>query len=262
MKAEHRHELVTNELADWIGNLPNFIKENIRPIIGVILILLGLGFWLFRNTQKVAAENKGQIGISERIVSLNQTKFNVLYSSTQGMDASPMLIQATRQLESQLEKVKDNVNLTAFILIKCAQALRTDLHYQPRILGAGDIETQIKEAQGLYQQAIETAPDNPALVATAKLGLGLCAEELGDFDTAKQIYSDLTQNEDYSSTVSAHQAQIRLEIMDDYKTDVKFAKAPPKPQPEENAIFDIPGVDEIPLADTEINLPPVTDVNN
>ena len=76
MKAEHRHELVTNELADWIGNFPNFIKENIRPIIGVILILLGLGFWLFRNTQKVAAENKSQIRISEGIVGLEQEKFN------------------------------------------------------------------------------------------------------------------------------------------------------------------------------------------
>ena len=54
MKAEHRHELVTNELADWIGNLPNFIKQNIRPIIGIILILLGLMFWLFRSTQKTA----------------------------------------------------------------------------------------------------------------------------------------------------------------------------------------------------------------
>ena len=49
--------------------------------------------------------------------------------------------------------------------------------------------------------------------------------------------------------------------MDDYKTDVKFAKAPPKPQPEEDSVFDIPGVADIPLADTEINLLPVTDAN-
>ena len=83
----------------------------------------------------------------------------------------------------------------------------------------------------------------------AKLGLGLCAEEFGAFDTAKQIYSELTENEKYAPTVSAHQAQIRLEIMDDYKTSVKFAKAPPKP--DESSIFDIPGMEEIPFADTE-----------
>lgn len=261
MKAEHRHELVTNELADWIGNLPNFIKQNIRPIIGIILILLGLMFWLFRSTQKTAAKTKGQIGLSERLVSLDQAKFQILYSKSQGIDASSMLIQTARQLEQEIEKAKDNANLTAFTLIKHAQALRTDLHYQPRIIDARDIKFQTKQAQSLYQRAVDTATGNPTLVAMAKFGLGLCAEDLSNFDTAKQIYTELTQNEDYSPTVSAYQAKIRLEIMDDYKTDVKFAKAPPKPQPEEDSVFDISGVADIPLADTEINLLPVTDAN-
>ena len=76
MKAEHRHELVTNELADWIGNFPNFIKKNIRPIIGVILILLGLGFWFFRSTRKAAAETKDQTNISQYLASLDREKLN------------------------------------------------------------------------------------------------------------------------------------------------------------------------------------------
>ena len=261
MKAEHRHELVTNELADWIGNLPNFIKQNIRPIIGVILILLGLGFWLVRSTQKIATETKGQIGISERIVGLNLAKSQILYSKSQGIDISPVLIQTARQLEQGIEKAKDNANLTALTLIKQAQALRTDLHYQPRIVDARDIESQTKQAQSLYQQAVEVSVGNPTLTAMAKFGLGLCAEELGDFDTAKQIYSELTGNDDYSPTVSAHQAQIRLKIMNDYKSNVKFAKAPPRLLPDESLGFNIPGVDNIPLVEADINLPPITDVN-
>ena len=42
MKAEHRHELKTNELAQWIANFPNWAKENLRMIIyvSVVLILL------------------------------------------------------------------------------------------------------------------------------------------------------------------------------------------------------------------------------
>ncbi len=28
MKAEHRHELKTNELADWIVHFPQWFKEN------------------------------------------------------------------------------------------------------------------------------------------------------------------------------------------------------------------------------------------
>jgi len=261
MKAEHRHELSTNELADWIGNFPNFIKKNIRPIIGIALILLGLSLWLTHKTRKTSAEDKSQIAISERIVGLNRAKFQIIYSNSQGMDISPLLIQNAQALEMEIEKVKDNANLIALTLIKNAQARRADLHYQPRIVDPRDVKSQIEHAQNLYQQALDYSAENPTLTAMAKFGLGLCAEELGDFDAAKQIYSELTQNEDYSSTVSSYQAKIRLEIIDDYKADVKFAKAPPKPQPEESSVFDIPGVDEISFAETEINLPSTPDVN-
>ena len=33
MKSDHRHELKTNELAEWLGNLPQWTKENLVTII-------------------------------------------------------------------------------------------------------------------------------------------------------------------------------------------------------------------------------------
>ena len=47
MKSEHRHELQTNELADWIGHLPEFIREKARIIIALVLIGAGILTWIY-----------------------------------------------------------------------------------------------------------------------------------------------------------------------------------------------------------------------
>ncbi|MBA7624503.1 hypothetical protein ES703_31912 [subsurface metagenome] len=38
MKSKHRHDLKTNELAEWIGNLPQWARENHRTIIYVSVV--------------------------------------------------------------------------------------------------------------------------------------------------------------------------------------------------------------------------------
>ena len=49
MRPERRHELATNELADWIGNFPNWIKENKGTVIyvAVALVLIGISAYLY-----------------------------------------------------------------------------------------------------------------------------------------------------------------------------------------------------------------------
>ena len=40
MKSEHRHELKTNELAEWISNFPSWTKENAKVLIPTIVVLV------------------------------------------------------------------------------------------------------------------------------------------------------------------------------------------------------------------------------
>ena len=52
MKSEHRHELKTNELAEWIGNLPQWARENRRMIIYVSVVavlVIGSASWYWYN---------------------------------------------------------------------------------------------------------------------------------------------------------------------------------------------------------------------
>ena len=58
MDAEHRHELKTNELADWIGHAPQYLRENARMIIGVALIIIAIVTWPMFKRMRTKAERR------------------------------------------------------------------------------------------------------------------------------------------------------------------------------------------------------------
>ena len=139
--------------------------------------------------------------------------------------------------------------MAAFALIKRAEALRMELHYRQGNVSKQEVAAQINQAKASYTEALERCPTNPTLMATAKFGLGLCEEELGNFEVAEQIYRDITLNPDLDCTIAAAQAKLRLETMADYKQKIVFRPAPKKPAIE----LTMP-------ADT--NLPPEADLNS
>jgi len=40
MKSDHRHELKSNELADWLANLPEWLKENQKNLLTVAAVVV------------------------------------------------------------------------------------------------------------------------------------------------------------------------------------------------------------------------------
>ncbi|MHC4570136.1 MAG: hypothetical protein ACYTE3_30810 [Planctomycetota bacterium] len=63
MKSEHRHELKTNELAEWLGNLPQWTKENLVTIICVsafIVVLAGVYLWRGYNRNVVRVRERNE----------------------------------------------------------------------------------------------------------------------------------------------------------------------------------------------------------
>jgi hypothetical protein len=87
-------------------------------------------------------------------------------------------------------------------------------------------------------------------VAAAKLGLGLCEEELDNFDAAAQIYRGIADDPNFQPTVACAAAKFRLETMNEYKQKLTFRPAP-KP-----VIPLIPLAERLPI---EVELPP--DIN-
>jgi hypothetical protein len=141
--------------------------------------------------------------------------------------------------------------MAALALIKRAEALRAELHY-------GTVEeqyliSQTNLAKASYTQALEKCSTNPSLAAAAKFGLGLCAEELGDFDQARQMYSDITANLEFEGTVAVVQAKRRLETIADYEQKVVFKPAPKPVEPSKPVIQIKPADANLPA---DLNLVP------
>jgi len=224
MKSEHRHELKTNELAEWLTHLPQWAKDNRITIIGVLLVVVVAGavyIWKIHN-KNVTAQN--QIELTNYMARLMGGKPQVISAQSQGKDLSYILLQPANSLKSFAQTVKDN-RMAAFAFIKRAEALRTELHYRLGPVNQQDFTTQINLAKDSYNEAIKKAASLPSLLAEAKFGLGLCEEELGNFEAAQQIYQDVAANQDFEGTVAKVSAKWRLETMADYKTKVVFQRS-------------------------------------
>jgi hypothetical protein len=226
MKSEHRHQLKTNELADWIVNFPQWARENATTIIYIsVLTVVVAGVYFWKIYEKRIISDRERLELTNFIAGISQNKTQILQAQEQGIDASYTLIQAADNLQNIAQNTKDE-QLAAMALIKRADALRMELHYRLGNISSSDITAQINQAKDSYTKAIEKSSNNPSLMAVAKLGLGLCEEELGNFEQARQIYSEITANTDFEGTVAAAQAQQRLDTMADYQQKVTFKPSP------------------------------------
>ena len=227
MKSDHRHELKTNELAEWLSNLPEWTKENLTTIIlAVVLLAAAAGVYIWRGYNRNVAQNRQHVEFTGLLNQLSAGKMQIVQAQSQGRDQSFMLLQPANSLETFAQHTK-NGRIAALALIKRAEALRAELHY-------GTVQkeyliSQTNLAKASYEKAIEKCPDDPSLAAAAKLGLGLCEEELGNFEQARQIYQEIAANSEFAATVAAVQAKRRLAVMADYERQIVFRSKPTPP---------------------------------
>ena len=230
MKSEHRHELKTNELAEWLSNLPQWTKENLITIISVsVLIVVLAAVYIWRGYNRNVVQVRQRADFTRLLSQVSAAKMQVLQAQEQEQvqDLSFRLIQAADPLGAFAQATKNN-QMAALSFIKQAQALRAELHY-----GTAEekyLKEQIAKAKASYAQALDKSAGNTTLAAAAEFGLGLCEEELGNFEQAGQRYRDVAANADYAGTVPVAQAKRRLEIMSDYKEKIAF-KPNPNPKP-------------------------------
>ncbi|MBN2591556.1 MAG: hypothetical protein JXA96_16945 [Sedimentisphaerales bacterium] len=235
MKSEHRHELKSNELADWLTHLPQWTKENLGTIITVVaaIVVVG-GFYGWKAISKnvKSSEHAEFTSIMDDII----TK-KVQVVGQQGTDMSYVLLNKATELEKFAGTTNDK-NIAALSLVKAADCVRTELQYRTEIVSQKDLVEKVNKAKKNYTDAIAKKPSDKTIKGLAEFGLGLCAEELGDFEEARKIYSSIVENPDLAGTINISKAQLRLNIMDDYKQDIVFQPAPEEPIPSTNEVLD------------------------
>jgi hypothetical protein len=231
MKSEHRHQLKTNELAEWIMNFPQWAKENATMIIYVsvfVVLIAAAYFWKIYEKDIVAVQK--ELAFTGSTYQLLQSKTQILRAQTRGLDMGYTLIQTADRLQDIAKNTKDD-EMAAMALIKEAEALRTELHYRFGRVSRQNLTDQINRAKQAYVEAVEKSSSAPLLKAMAKFGLGLCEEELGNFDHAREIYNGIVTNPDFKYAVVVPLAKQRLSTMSAYQQQVVFKAAPKREQP-------------------------------
>ncbi len=226
MDSEHRHELKTNELAQWLSNFPSFLKENALRIVGILLIAAAVFSYFSYKSKKTSTVNLVE---AQNTVLMQQISRNKTEAVNLDPEAAPLenaFALSADKLQIAADATKEPGHAVALMLIKKGESLRAELHYSTSHLDEQVITDQIERATQAYEGALQNAKGNASLTAMASFGLGLCAEEVGDFEKAAQIYTDIAQNTEFEGTLFPAQAQFRLEILEDNKEVFEFAEAP------------------------------------
>ncbi|MFC1763337.1 hypothetical protein ACFL6U_14825 [Planctomycetota bacterium] len=250
MKSEHRHELKTNELADWIAHIPEWSKQNARTLYiaaAVAVVAIAIFAW-HRYSNRVLGPRR-QLRLTHLMTQVDVVKGRVIQEGMQGKDMSSLLQETANGLATFAQSAGDPI-LAANAYLQRAKALRAELHLRLSPLTPEALATQIQQAQESYNQALEKGQSEPLIRSAAQYGLGLCAEELGTFADASKIYSDLVADESLAGTPAQAAAEYRLQVMDNYATAVSFPPAPNPVEVNEPVLnLNIPEIVPVPTAE-------------
>ena len=240
MKSERRHELATNELADWVIHFPEYAKKNRGTIIIVAAFVIAIGIYSYyyyyvRGSATTSREHEKLTNLLEFP---RRNKERVAQGYVRGASISDEFIMTASQLAAvALDLEQTSPVLSAIAIIKQAEALRAELHYRPEEAPQDVTRYQIDQAEELYRKAIDLAGENMTIEVMAKFGTGLCAEELGDIDGARQIYQEIAAEARYEASPYSARARLRAATIDDYKGEVFLTQSQTAETPDTMPVF-------------------------
>jgi hypothetical protein len=206
MKSEHRHQLETNILADWLGKQLEGLEQHKTTIVAAFAILVALGL-------VVVFATSGEDPVASQQWSFYHAAF-----------ANP---DPTTFLAGILDKNTSSNSAT----------LWTKKTLADRYLGRGtqmlflnktEAVEKLEEAQKLYTDVERSAGSNLELLHEARFGLARVMESLDRGDEAKKIYVNLAKlGPETSLGKAAADAIKRLENPRNIETLAWFAQQKP-----------------------------------
>lgn len=249
MDAKHRHELKQNEFEQILTHFPQFCRDHVWQIVGVVLIIVAIFLWAFRNQlRSIPAQMKAQeqSARTQAMLNLNSQKLLALGAAMGNpQPGQEDMALVAGKLDNAAQEAK-NPNARALLLIKQGDALRADLFYKPETLERDVVVSQITQAQKAYEAARKLVDDNPTLEAGAIFGIAICHEEIGKLDEAREMYSQIVNGETFAGTIYREQADMRLKIMGQTQEPVVFAEPPAPAAPAADEIVLPRGLEDAP----------------
>jgi hypothetical protein len=202
MKAEHRKELGTNVLADYLGTALQHAKEgpSQKTLIygGIVLLVVALiaTFWYFSTRSKANDsarwEEWGALTVKTRF-DVEDKELAKLKEKYPGTD--PETLKRLYELD-KFEAANSGTTQARLARFQKARLLMRKTE------GLGsffrdlreDAKLRIKAGGELYEKLSDESGDVPALAQEALFNAGKANEDLGDFNRAKQYYEKLKKD--------------------------------------------------------------------
>ena len=241
MKAQDRHKLKTNELAESLKELPEYWHKHGNKIVTVgiaALVLVVAGLW-WHNTKTTAA--RGRLDLLQSLLtrkSLMQLQAAQAAQLGEAGSSDPTAaLQApynagpvAASLATLAQEEPDGgLGITA--LIQQADAIRSNLVFSNRATEPQLARQQRDRAAHIYEDILQRYPDKPAAVGASRLGLALLAEDKADWATAKGNYEEIIAQADglLTGTVYPTLAQRRLQLLDEFSEPIEFLSTASQP---------------------------------
>ncbi len=217
MKAEHRHELQQNVLAEWISTSADKVKPYSSLItVGCVVVAIGIAIVLYLQS----VERRSKAEAAEQLIAAMQTtgigELQTMASEYKGTEPAivAQLLIAEQQLDVGTETLFSNKLAARENLIKAAES---------------------------FALARDQAQD-PMLKSWALYGLGRAHESLGELDRARNDYRELKDT--FPDSALAEPARRALDRLD--QPGVKefydwFARQDPRP-PAADSTSGVPGM--------------------
>jgi predicted negative regulator of RcsB-dependent stress response len=229
MRAEERHKLKTNELAESLSELPEYFRKHGNKILtgGIVVLVVVLGFFWWRNAQaNTRMENIATL--NDLLAQKNQMQALTAQKAQLEKNAndSSLPYDATT-LAGALQTVAEKASGSSTAMIAMqeqAEALRSQLLYSSLPITDEQRKNLCTQAEGIYEQMKREFPNSHVAYGSANLGLGLLAEEQGNWDKAREIYNQMVADGQsrLAGTMFPVQAQIRLKKIDEISKPIEF----------------------------------------
>jgi len=257
MKAEERHKLKSNELADSIKEMSEFFnRHSAKLLTGVIVILILAAGVLWMQKSRANSQYERIYLLQDLLVQSSQLRYRAAQESRVQPD------KATEEYSYNVEpqvgmlaelaqlEIGSPVGMTA--LLQQAQNLRSQLLYSNNAMSEQERQELNRRAEVIYQRVVNEYPEQAVATATARFGLALLAEDNDQWEQAKQIYEAIANDKEgrLAGTILPFHARKRLNLLDEISQPVVFPEAPVDTVAETPAEVPVKTQTEAPAEDT------------
>jgi len=238
MKAQERHKLKTNELAQFFSELPEKFKKHgslITSIALIVLIALVGGIVLLRYLAQGKQQQRDQLfqqmlaADSLQLEALQRAQMGPELASDPANNILPYDATSITLVLSNIARDAKNkpVGMTAQLLQ--AELALSQLYFSDQNITDDEKNQILQTAQDIFQQTLQEFPNIPYAVGTAKIGLATVSEEKGLWDQARSQFEEVIALQDdlLVGTIYPKLAQRRLALIDTISTPITFPQIKP-----------------------------------